>query len=137
MMTNNEIIQLYISYEKEWEYRDSSFWNIYFKILFMEITINLVPFIYKEYCEDMVPLIIFPIVGIVLNFVFLYVLLAVNSRYVAIGNALKKINNLLDEQYQREKIAGIFNRRLLYFVIYTSFILMLILSIFIFIILVK
>lgn len=136
-MTNSEIIQLYSAYEKEWEYRDSSFWNIYFKILFMEVTINFVPFIYKEYCEDIIPLLIFPIVGFVLNFVFLYVLLAVNSRYVAIGKALKRINDLLDEQYRREIIKGIFNKRLLYFVIYTTFILMMILSIIIFIILVK
>lgn len=136
-MTNSEIIQLYATYEKEWEYRDSSFWNIYFKILFMEVTINFVPFIYKEYCEDIIPLLIFPIVGFVLNFVFLYVLLAVNSRYVAIGKALKRINDLLDEQYRREIIKGIFNKRLLYFVIYTTFILMMILSIIIFIILVK
>lgn len=136
-MTNSEIIQLYAAYEKEWEYRDGSFWNIYFKILFMEITINLVPFMYKEYCENVVPLIIFPIVGIILNFVFLYVLLAINSRHLAIGKALKRINDLLDEQYQREVIQGILNRRLLNFVIYVSFALMMILSIFISIILVK
>lgn len=136
-MTNSEIIQLYTAYEKEWEYRDSSFWNIYFKILFMEVTINLVPFIYKEYCADIIPLVIFPIVGLVLNFVFLYVLLSANSRYVAVGKSLKRINDLLDEQYRREEVKGIFSKRLLYFVIYTTFILMIILSIIIFIILVK
>ncbi len=136
-MKNSEIIQLYATYEKEWEYRDSSFWNIYFKILFMEITINLVPFLYKEYCEDVVPLVLFPIVGIILNFVFLYILLAVNSRYVAIGKALRRINDMLEKQYRREVVPGIFNRRLLYFVIYVSFALMIILSVYILIILLK
>ena len=87
-LKNGELISLYMAYESEWEYRDSSIWNIVTKMFVVTLTTILIPFLYKEYCENYVPLIIFPVVGIIMDCVFLYILLSACKRYEKIGNTL-------------------------------------------------
>ena len=54
-LKNGELISLYMAYESEWEYRDSSIWNIVTKMFVVTLTTILIPFLYKEYCENYVP----------------------------------------------------------------------------------
>ena len=121
-LKNGELISLYMAYESEWEYRDSSIWNIVTKMFVVTLTTILIPFLYKEYCENYVPLIIFPVAGIIMDCVFLYILLSACKRYEKIGNTLFKINSMLDKKYRKEIIREKrYKTKLNYFVAYASF----------------
>ena len=47
-LKNGELISLYMAYESEWEYRDSSIWNIVTKMFVVTLTTILIPFLYKR-----------------------------------------------------------------------------------------
>ena len=76
-LKNDELISLYMAYESEWEYRDSSIWNIVTKMFVVTLTAILIPFLYKEYCGNNVPLIIFPVAGIIMASFTFFMLLGI------------------------------------------------------------
>lgn len=76
-LKNDELISLYMAYESEWEYRDSSIWNIVTKMFVVTLTAILIPFLYKEYCGNYVPLIIFPVAGIIMASFTFFMLLGI------------------------------------------------------------
>lgn len=128
-MSKNDIIYLYSVYLEEWKYRDNKFWQLWLKMIYVSVIVNVIPFLYERFFKGLIPLIFFPILGIVVQFIFLYMLVAMHKRYIAIGNTLKRINDMFKKKYRREIVTGLFGKRMLYFVIYVSFFMMMILSI--------
>lgn len=101
-MKTDELIALYAIYQSEWEYRDQTIWNIMKMMITIEIAIIAVPFVYGELLQQYEKwLFLFPVLAMIINGIFIYVLFRALKRFRAIADTITKVNNKLREDYQK------------------------------------
>jgi len=105
----DKIISLMGVYLDEWKYRDAGFWNQVFKYFYVNLIVTTLPNI-AGFLKINLPNIntgLFPIVGIIMAFVFLYLGLSDLARTRAIGDTYVRLMGLLGSEYfQRIKVKG-------------------------------
>ena len=89
-------------YLSEWEHRDTLFWSQIFKFFYAILIFILFPYLLEGLgvSDDVllkVPVRMFPMIGIVLSFIFLYVGLAYSARLVAINKSYINLIALLPQ----------------------------------------
>lgn len=98
----SELIELMGIYLSEWEHRDTLFWSQIFKFFYAILIFILFPYLLEGLgvSDDVllkVPVRMFPMIGIVLSFIFLYVGLAYSARLVAINKSYINLIALLPQ----------------------------------------
>lgn len=99
----DQIINLLNVYLTEWTHRDSLLWSQVFKYFYATLVVIFLPNIAGFLGINLpnIPSIIFPILGILLSAVFLYVSMGYAKRLEAIGKTYQHLINLLPENLQR------------------------------------
>lgn len=106
-LTNDQIISLMDIYLNEWEHRDELLWEQVFRCFYATLIVTVLPNI-ASFVGIELPQInakLFPIIGIVMSLVFLYVGLGYAMRLRASSKTYVKVMKLLgDEKYERISI---------------------------------
>ncbi len=114
-LNNDQLIELMSVYLSEWEHRDELLWTQVFRYFYATLIVIILPnvatFVGIELPEINIKL--FPIIGVVMSLVFLYVGLGYAFRLQASSRTYVKIMKLLgNDKYERisikdkEKIKG-------------------------------
>ncbi len=106
-LTNDQIISLMDIYLNEWEHRDGLLWSQVFRCFYATLIVTILPnaaaFVGIELPQINAKM--FPVIGIVMSLVFLYVGLGYAMRLQASGKTYAKVMKLLgNEKYQRISI---------------------------------
>lgn len=104
--TTDQLLSLMNIYYSEWAHRDSLMWKQITTFFFAIFIIILLPYakIWEISLSDKIPNYVFPIVGILLNFVFLYVSMQYAKRLSKISQTYRELIELLPQDLQRKKI---------------------------------
>ncbi len=105
--TIENILHLLDIYRAEWEHRETILWRQNFKFFYATLIVSLLPNLEKGLGIELsikLPAIIYPIIGIGLSFIFLYVAIGGVARLEAINNTYQKIIGILPQELQREKV---------------------------------
>lgn len=111
-LSTNQIISLMSIYLSEWEHRDNILWSQVFKMFYANLMVIILPNA-ADFLGISLPTInndVFPIIGMVMAIVFLYIGLGYVYRLKASGLTYAKVMNLLgDTLYQRTSLRSIPN----------------------------
>ncbi len=104
--TTDELLALMNIYYCEWEHRDSMMWKQTYTFFFAVLIVIIFPFIriWDSTLQEIMPHIVFPIAGIELSFIFLYVTRQYAKRLNKSGDTYEKLIRLLPEEFERESI---------------------------------
>lgn len=103
------IIQAMDHYLQEYIHRDTHMWSQNYKFFFSSLIVILLPNL-TDYLGIALPETlsahswVFPAVGIVLSFVFLYVSLGLARRFTAVSETYNALISLLPDELQRKSI---------------------------------
>ena len=106
-ITNTEeLLTLMNIYYMEWEHRDTLMWQQVCTLFFAVFIIILLPFakIWDITLTDKIPKVIFPITGILLSFIFLYITIQYAKRLSKSGETYRELIEHLPEEFQRKSI---------------------------------
>lgn len=105
-LNNTEIVYLLSVYEEEWRYRDNAWFSRTIKMFLISMIIISFPFVYINFIKKLPDInkLLFPISGIVVSTLFLFVSLMHAKRLSKIGDTIYKLNTCLKEVYQMERI---------------------------------
>lgn len=105
MSTENKIALMNV-YLSEWSHRDTLLWHEIYTYFYSTLIVILLPNIAKFIGIDLpdLPRLLFPIVGIILSIVFLYICLGYAKRLQAAGDSYQKIINMLPVKYRRVRV---------------------------------
>lgn len=108
----NEKIELLKYYESQWKYRNTHYWNLVIKDIYVGIIIILFPYLTSvlgvEPSRQLTPLIL-SVLGVIISMVFSYLLLCENARMIETRKViLKLINDIGGEAYTPKKVNLIF-----------------------------
>ncbi len=128
-LNSDQIISLMSIYLSEWEHRDTMLWHQVFKIFYANLIVIIIPNIAAFLGIKLPPINnqIFPIVGILMAFVFLYIGLGYAQRLKASSKSYEKVMQQLgDIRYQRVPLRSMkhgkfFSIRLADLLVYTMF----------------
>lgn len=126
----DDIIALMGVYLNEWEHRDELLWTQVFRYFYATLIVTVLPNAATFIGIDLpkVNVKIFPIIGLVMSIVFLYVGLGYAIRLRASSRTYEKMMNLLnDERYKRisikdNKLERIFSVPMAFVLVVTMFI---------------
>lgn len=131
-----ELLYLMEIYQNEWNHRDSMIIKHIYTYFFAILIIMILPYadIWGIKFSESLPNWLFPSIGIIMNFLFLFFGKAQAKRLKAIGDSYKKVNNMLPVHLQRIKLEkgnpkSLLNKRMTNFLIYAMFILLLIIGV--------
>ena len=104
--TTENLLTLMSIYIEEWKHRDSMLWKQVFTYFFAILVVMIIPFanINGFSLGDTVPKYIFPIIGILLNFIYALVCYNYAARLSAVGDIYSHIISVLPPEYQRKRI---------------------------------
>ena len=109
-LNSDQIITLMSIYLDEWKHRDSLLWSQVFKLFYAILIVIILPYVANFLGVSLPPINnkIFPIIGIVLAFVFLYIGIGYAKRLNASSKTYINIMRLLGkEEYQRVPLANL------------------------------
>lgn len=126
----DDIIALMSVYLNEWEHRDELLWTQVFRYFYATLIVTVLPNVATFIGIDLpkVNVKIFPIIGLVMSLVFLYVGLGYAIRLRASSRTYEKMMSLLnDERYKRisikdNKLGCIFSVPMAFVLVVTMFI---------------
>ena len=131
--TTIALLNIYFS---EWSHRDQLLWSQTLKFFYAILILILLPDIadFLKITLPPIPSIIFRICGLTLSIIFLYVSLGYTKRLEAIGNTYQNLVNMLPKEYRRQPLdklhyGFLFKPRMSYFICFTLFFILLLLSI--------
>ena len=106
IQTTEELLSLINIYSLEWTQRDSLMWKQVYTFFFAVFIIILLPFakVWNISLTETIPHFVFPIVGILLSFLFLYVSMQYAKRLSKIGETYRDLIEHLPEEFQRKHI---------------------------------
>jgi len=142
-----EIINLMGIYLSEWEHRDTLLWSQVFKLFYANLIVIILPNIASFIGIDL-PSInekIYPIIGIIMSLIFLYVgigycfrLMASSRTYVKLMKQLNKKeyervpldddDERINDDYKMPKIARYFSTQMVFVLVPTMFLSLIVLS---------
>lgn len=107
---NDMIINLLNIYLQEYIHRDNHMWSQTYKFFFASLVIMLLPNLTERLGINIPEIFsshkwIFPLAGIALAIIFLYVSLGLAKRFQASSETYNKLINLLPKEVQRVKLA--------------------------------
>ena len=104
--TTDQLLSLMNLYFSEWTHRDSIMWKQIFTFFFAIFVIVLLPFanIWDVALVGPLPPVLFPIVGLVLTLIFLYVSLGYARRLSKVGESYRELIEHIPKEYQRNSI---------------------------------
>ena len=104
--TTEELLCLMNIYYAEWAHRDSLMWKQVCTLFFAVFIIILLPFIkiWDITLADVIPHFLFPILGIVLSFVFLYITTQCADRLSKSTETCRELIEYLPEEFKRKSI---------------------------------
>lgn len=106
-LSKDQLIALLGVYLSEWQHRDELFWMQLFKYFYATLIVIVLPNVTKFLGIEL-PTInskLFPIIGMLMGVVFLYVCIGYTMRVKASGKTYQKIMEMIgDEEYQRISI---------------------------------
>lgn len=104
--TTEELLTLMNMYYLEWAHRDSLMWKQVGTLFFAVFIIILLPFIkiWDISLAEKIPHFIFPLTGILLAFVFLYITVQYATRLSKIGETYRELIEYLPKKFQRKCI---------------------------------
>lgn len=100
----DDLINLMNVYLSEWNHRDEMLWSQVFRYFYVTVAAIFLPNIagfLGIVLPEKLPNIIFPIAGLVLSLVFLYVSIGYAKRLEAVGKIYKKLISYLPKDLQR------------------------------------
>lgn len=99
-----ELMDIYLS---EWKHRDEVLWKQVFKYFYTTLVVIFLPNLTMRLGIDLnnIPPKFFPIAGLLLSIVFLYVSIGCCKRAEASYEAYKKINSLLPYSFRRIQLS--------------------------------
>lgn len=98
-------IQLLGIYLDEWQHRDDIYWRQMYKYFYFILIVDVLPYVNDAIID--IPAVLqkaFPIIGLIMSIVFLYVGMAYTYRTDASRNTCVKIMDLLPTYYRQTKI---------------------------------
>lgn len=98
-------------YEGQWTYRNTHYWKLVTKDVLIGIIIILFPKLcgyFKMESPDEAIRYLFPIVGVVVSFLFTYLLLCESARMTAVSNVKNKLISDINSNYVAEKVKRIY-----------------------------
>lgn len=133
-----DLLNLMEIYLSEWCHRDEFLWLQVFRYFYVTILVIFLPYIADYLKIDLPPFIditFFPVAGIILSLVFLYLSLGYTKRLEAVSKTYQTVINCLPVFLQRKKVSElkhgkIFNHRLAGCLCFVIFVFTLLLSIF-------
>lgn len=104
-LEKEDIINLMGIYLSEWEHRDTLLWSQVFKLFYANLIVIILPY-QKIFDLSVLPLdtIIYPIIGIIMSFIFMYIGIGYAYRLTASSDTYRKIMENFDESYRRYSI---------------------------------
>lgn len=126
----DDIIALMSVYLNEWEHRDELLWTQVFRYFYATLIVTVLPNVATFIGIDLpkINVRVFPIIGLIMSIVFLYVGLGYAIRLRASSRTYEKIMGLLnDERYKRisikdNKLGRIFSAPMAFVLVVTMFI---------------
>lgn len=105
--STEELLHLMEIYLSEWEHRDSLFWGQAFSYFAAALTIIVLPFF--EFWKstglyEKLPKVVFPIVGLIMSFLFLCIMLGYCKRMEVSHDIYSKLIKCLPPQYRRKQL---------------------------------
>ena len=131
----SERLQLMEIYLTEWMHRDNLLWSHTIKLFYAILITIFLPNIARYLKIDLpiVPSVVFPVIGVLMSILFLYVSLGYSARLHASGDTYKKLIDSMPEKWQRVpvedlktkkknyKFGRLFKPRTSYLVCFTMF----------------
>ena len=104
-LEKEDMINLMEIYLSEWEHRDTLLWSQVFKLFYANLIVIILPY-QKIFDLSVLPLdtIIYPIIGIIMSFIFMYIGIGYAYRLTASSDTYRKIMENFDESYRRNSI---------------------------------
>ena len=104
--TTEELLSLMNIYLTEWSHRDSLMWKQICTFFFATFIVISLPFgeIWKIALTEIIPNFVFPITGIVLSLIFLYITIQYAHRLSKISDTCRELIEYLPEEFQRRKL---------------------------------
>lgn len=99
-----DVIALLGIYLEEWKHRDEILWIQSFRFFYATLIVMLIPNLttYLKIClPSSIPVKAFPVIGLIMSIVFLFISLQYAMRLSASADTYEKIINILDEKYRR------------------------------------
>lgn len=108
-LSYDQIISLLSIYESEWEHRNNILWTQTFRLFYLSIFIMILPNIteYLSITLPDIPIIFFPIIGIIASTLSFFMSISYSKRLEASSETYKNINNLLPYKYRRVKLKNV------------------------------
>ncbi len=105
----SDIISLIHLYQEEWIYRDTMFWKHAFKLFYASLIVTLLPFLTETLNIKIMQIsyTCYPIVGLIIAFVFLFFFLSDATRSKAAFDSYNKIMDQLPEHIKRRQIKDV------------------------------
>lgn len=100
-----DIINLMGIYLSEWEHRDTLLWSQIFKLFYADLIVIILPY-QKIFDLSVLPLDkkIYPIIGIIMSFIFMYIGIGYAYRLTASSDTYRKVMKNLKKRYRRNSI---------------------------------
>ena len=97
-LEKEDMINLMEIYLSEWEHRDTLLWSQVFKLFYANLIVIILPY-QKIFDLSVLPLdtIIYPIIGIIMSFIFMYIGVGYAYRLRASSQTYEKIIENFDE----------------------------------------
>lgn len=104
--TTEELLSLINIYYAEWSHRDSLMWKQVCTFFFAAFIVTLLPFakIWEISLTKVIPDFIFPIAGIILSLIFLYITRQYAHRLSKSGETYRELIEHLPEEFKRKNI---------------------------------
>ena len=106
IQTTEELLSLMNIYYTEWSHRDSLMWKQVCTFFFAAFVVILLPF--GEFMDtsltEVIPDFVFPITGIVLSLIFLYITIQYAHRLSKSSDTCRELIEHLPEEFRRKKI---------------------------------
>ena len=104
--TTEELLSLMNIYYSEWQHRDSIMWKQIFTFFFASFIVTLLPFanIWDISLANVIPPLVFPIVGAALACIFLFISIGYARRFSRISDSYRKLIDYLPKDFRREQL---------------------------------
>lgn len=142
-LEKEDMINLMEIYLSEWEHRDTLLWSQVFKLFYANLIVIILPY-QKIFDLSVLPLDtrIYPIIGIIMSFIFMYIGVGYAYRLRASSQTYEKIMENFDESYRRKSIKDrkeyrfgwIFSPPMAFILVITMFSALILLSIIMFVV---
>lgn len=103
---DQELLSLMNIYLTEYTYRDSILWKQCFTFFSVAFIVTLLPYanIWDISFGETIPNYLFPLVGILISIIFLYISNQYAQRLAAISDSYRKLIDMLPQEYRRNNL---------------------------------